>query len=373
MLGIASLVGVFFYNKVYIPKHTYKTVNVSNGDIDIKVSGVGEVDSKELYKIGAIYGGKVLDFTLQEGDFIKKGTQIAKIDSVDLKDKISELVATINKLQNDIDSLKIDKLSAKETASYQNDIFKKNEKLYKKGAISELDFKKFKTDSVTAKLKVSSLDAKVTSLYNQQAQLRASLAGLVERLSRYTIKAPVSGYITKKYISNFAIINPNQTLIDIVNPNDVWVATHIDTRISGDVKIGDKATITLRSSSKKYKGRVVNIKPINNDITYEREIDVVFENLPIPFYLQEQAEVKIITGKLNNVSLIPAKTISFHNKKDGVWIVEDSKAKFKPLKIITYSKSLVAVENIGKNDSIIVPNPKKKPLSDGMKIYKVGR
>ena len=365
---ILGAVGFTAYNKVYIPKHTFKTISAKKDNISVSINGIGEVSSKEYYKIGSIYGGKVLDLTVNEGDFIKKGTLIANIDSVDLKNKINEVSATIKKLQSDISSLNIDKQSANASYRYQNEILKKNKQLYRKGAISGLDYTKYKTNATTAQLKIKSISAKINSLSSQKLQLTASLNGLNEKLSRFTITAPINGYIVKKYISNYAIINPNQTIIEIVNPNDIVVSTHIDTRISKDVSIGNSATITLRSSSKKYAGKVIGIKPINNNVTYEREVDVAFSSLPVPFYLQEQAQVSINTKELNDILKIPANVVSIYKQKEGVWIVKNSKVNFKSINILTNKDNFIATKDISTSDKIVVPYPKKKSLSNGMKI-----
>ena len=367
--AVIAIVGFLFYNKVYIPKHTYKTVTAKKADMAIKVSGVGNVGAKDIYKIGSIYGGKVLDFNINEGDFITKGTTVAKIDFVDLKDIIAEQEAMIKKLKNDIKSLQVDKQSALEKYNYQEEIYTKNKKLFKLKLISALEFKKYKTDYEVAKLLVDSLSSKIDSFKTQISQIIANIEGLKKRLSRYTIVAPIDGYITKKYISNYQIITPNQTLIEVVNPKDVWVKTFIDTRISGDVKVGDIAVIKLRSSNKLHKGKVVNIKPINNGITYEREIDVGFDNLPIPFYLEEQAIVDIAIKKLQNIVKIPTKVLVNYKNQDGVWVVENHKAKFKPIKILSHSDKFVGVDGLSLDDKILVPSPNKKALTDGMKIY----
>jgi len=368
-ITILAIVGVGFYQKIYIPKHTFETIYATNGNMSVKVNGVGNVGSKDLYKIGSIYGGKVLDFKIEEGDFIKNGDLIAKIDYVDLEDKAVELEATIKKIKNDIKSLNIDKQSAKVQYNYQNEILKKNKQLFNKHAISELDFAKFKTNRDVAKLQVSTISSKIESLYTQITQIDASLKGLNERLSRYTIKSPIEGYVTKKLISNYAIINPNQTLIEIVNPKDVWVETHIDTRISGSVKVGDRASIKLRSSSKEYLGVVSNIKPVNNSVTNEREIDVSFNNLPIPFYLEEQAIVDIDIKELKDIIKIPTQAMSIYKEQEGVWIVVDNVIHFKPIKVLAYSEHSIATKDIDIKDRLVIPNPKKKSLSDGMKIY----
>jgi len=368
-ITIIILIGFGFYKKIYIPKHTFKTIHASSGDMAVKVNGVGNIGAKEIYKIGSVYGGKVLSFTINEGDFIKKGDLVAKIDSIDLNDKISEQKANIKKLQSDIKALKMDKQSAIALYDYHEAIFQKNEALFKRNVITEHDFIKLKTDRDIAQFSINSLSLKIDSFYSQIAQIDANTKGLKERLARYTILAPVDGYVTKKLIANFAIINANQTLIEIVNPKDVWVETHIDTRISGDVKVGDLAVIKLRSSNIEYKGKVVNIRPVNNSVTNEREIDVSFDNLPLPFYLEEQAIVDINIEQLKNIVKVPTSALTFYKQKDGVWIVKEGVVTFKALKILAYNNKSAATEELTTSDTLVIPDPRKQSLSNGMKIY----
>ena len=368
-LLIIAIVSFGFYKKVYIPKHTFKTANISRGNIDIKVNGVGNVGARNIYKIGSLYGGKILDFSTQEGQYVKQGSLIANIDSVDLKDRIDEQIAFKNKLLNDIKSLKVDKLSAKVNFDYQNELFVKNKKLYKLHSISSLDYQKYLTAKDTAKLKIQSVETHIASLKDQIAQVIAGIKGLEVKLAHYVIKAPISGYTTKKLITNYQIIMPNQTLIEVVNPKDVWVQAYIDTRISGKVKLGDSVSIKLRSSDKIYKGKVVNINPINNPVTYEREIDIAFDDLPIPFYLEEQAVVSIGITTLKNVVKVPTKIITIYKEKSGVWTLVGNRVKFKPLKVLGRQNKSVAVKGIGIDDKLILLDPKKTTLKDGMKIY----
>lgn len=368
-VAIIAVAGFGFYKKVYIPKHTFTTTHASKGDMDIKVNGVGNVGARNIYKIGSLYGGKILDFSIEEGQHLDRGILVANIDSVDLKDRIDEQKALKAKLLNDIKSLKVDKMSAKVNFDYQNELYIKNKKLYKLHSISSLDYQKYLTARDTAKLKIQSVDTHIASLRDQVLQVAAGISGLEKKLAHYIIKAPVSGYVTKKVVVNYQIIMPNQTLIEIVNPKDVWVQAYIDTRISGKVKVGYTASMKLRSSDKIYRGKVVNINPINNPITYEREIDIAFDNLPIPFYLEEQATVKIDISTLKDVIKVPTIALVIHKEQNGVWVLNGDKVKFKPLKILAYENKMAAVEGLSLDTKLVIPDPKKKSLSDGMKIY----
>lgn len=367
--SIVLIVAFVFYKKVYIPKHTFKTTTARIGDIKVEVSGIGNVGAKNIYKIGSVYSGKLSDFNISEGQFIQRGELVATVDSVDLSDKIQEQKALKEKLIKDIDSLKVDKQSAEVNYELQLEIYKKNLQLLKNRTISPLDLKKSFTVKESAKLKIKSIQAHINSLQKQILQIDANIKGLQKRLALFTIESPVSGYVTKKMVSNYQIVMPNQTLIEIVNPKELWVATHIDTRVSGNVKVGDSATIKLQSKDKVLKGKVVQINPINNPITYEREIDVAFNKVPIPFYLEEQAKVKIYVTTLKGVVKIDTKALSVYDESDGVWVLKGDRVYFKKVKILAYDKKMAAVDGISKGSRVVIPDPKKKSLKNGMKIY----
>ena len=366
---IFGVVVLGVYQKIYLPKHTFETIRATIGDMVVRVNGVGNVGAKDIYSVGSIYGGKVFSFEVDEGEFIKKGDLIAQIDPVDLADKIAEQEANVKKLENDTKTLVLERQNAMLQYDYQEEIFKKYHTLFQKGSLSQMDFKKYTTNRDTAKIAVEVIASKTASLKSQIAQINANINGLKERLARYTILAPQEGYIVKKLVSNTQIINPNQTLIEIVTPKDVWVETHIDTRISGEVKRGNIATIQLRSSPIKYQGVVSHIKPINNEVTNEREIDVSFETLPIPFYLAEQAIVDIEIRTLKNITRVPLKALTIYNEKSGVWIATEGVVSFKALDILAYSDKYIATKEISTEEILVIPNPKNKALKNGMKIY----
>jgi len=369
IIPLLLLITLLLYQKVFIPKHTFKTLTLQRGDMKRTIHGIGYMGAKDHYKIGSIYGGVVQDFNLNEGDFITKGTPIATIDSVDLEDKITELNTTLAKLQTDRASLQIDKESARIAADYQALLFHKNTLLYQKKAISTLSFENFKTNSLIASLKVKSLAFKLTSLQHQEEQLQASLSGLTKRLARYRILSPIDGYITKKFISNHQTILPNQTLLEVVNPKDVWLEASIDTRISGAIKIGDRATIQLRSTPTPYQGYVSHIKPINNRVTNEREVTLSFKTLPTPFYLEEQATLTIEVQTLSDIVKIPNHLLVAYNRQQGVWIYQEGHVHFKPLRELTHGEAFSATTLLQGGERVVIPDSTKKTLVEGLAIY----
>jgi hypothetical protein len=148
-------------------------------------------------------------------------------------------------------------------------------------------------------------------------------------------------------------------LVEVVNPDDVWIDSYVDTRVSGNVKIGDKVIIRLDSTNKTYKGHVVNINPYNNKITNERNIRVTFDTLPDPYYLEEQAYVDIDTGKFSNVGMIPVNSVIKHAGKSSVWVISGGKAKLKQINILARNGKFIATNDLNMKDRVVISTDNK--------------
>jgi uncharacterized protein YpmB len=61
---LVIVVGLLFYQKVYLPKHTFKTTAIKKADMNVTVEGVGNVGSENVYKVSSVYGGRVDDFNV---------------------------------------------------------------------------------------------------------------------------------------------------------------------------------------------------------------------------------------------------------------------------------------------------------------------
>ena len=96
-LLVIVLVGMFFYQKVYLPKSTYQTVKAQKSDMNVSVFGIGEVSAKMIYPITAQTAGKILTLTKDQGDWVKKGELIATIDPVDLPQQLESAKISYHK------------------------------------------------------------------------------------------------------------------------------------------------------------------------------------------------------------------------------------------------------------------------------------
>lgn len=369
-LSVVAVVGVVFYNKVYIPKITYKTTNPTRGELEVKVFGIGNVGAKSIYAVTSGVSAKVLSVNTDEGLWVKKGDLIATLDSVDLPTKLQESKIVVEKSRSELNALKEDLKSLKAQKTLALVTYNRYSKLKKQSFASQSEYDKAKADLDVIKAQMKATLARMKSAKISIKLSQESVKALEEQLARFKVYAPVDGYVISKDTEVAKSISPTSPIVTIVSPKDVWIKAYIDERISTDISVGDKADITLRSNDKHiYKGIVKRIVAQSDAITQEREIDVAFNNLPIPFYINEQAEVLVHTKTLKDVIKVPSNAINYQNKKAGIWINNKGIAHFQEVEILAITDDETALKGLDITKKVILTSQKNKPLSEGMKVH----
>ncbi len=372
IIAILVIVGlVLFYKNVYIVKTTYKTLSPKVTDLDIKVFGIGNVSAKDIYSITAQTGGKIISILTDEGQWVKKGDLLITIDPVDMPELIQEMLISVEKTKSEIKALGKESESLSAQKELAQITYKRYENLVKQSFVSKSEFDKVKTDlnSLNAQLEATLVRIESSKIEVQRMQKNAD--SLKTKLSRFQIYAPVDGYVISKSAEVAQNVASSTTILKIVDPKTLWIKAFIDEKISGDVKVGQKAEITLRSqSNKQLTGYVKRIVAQSDAVTQEREINVAFDEIPIPFYINEQARVTVNVKTISNALTIPLNTLKIEKGKEGVWTLADNKAYFKALDIQKKGDNEAAIiSGIKTDDIIIIPDSSKKSLSEGMRIH----
>ena len=367
--GVAALVfaaaATLFYEKIYIPKSTYRAVTAQRGDLNVTVFGIGTVSAKNIHPIASNTGGKILKIFKDQNEWVKKGETIALIDPVDLPDQLAQAQAAHRKAryetvaaQKELKALQAQRKLARLT-------FKRYEKLHKKGYAAQAEYDKAKADLQALTAQIEAAKARIGSSLAEQIRAQKSIDALKQKIARLRVVSPMDGYIVSKDAQTGQTIAPQQPLITVVDPKEVWVRAYIDERISGRIAKGQTARITLRSQEgRKLPGFVARIEAKSDPVTEERVVDVAFNKVPFPFYINEQAEVTITTETLHDVTLVPLNLI----RRSGVWIFRNGEAHFVKLKVLGRNDRFAAVEGLKAGVKILIPDPHKKPLFEGADI-----
>ena len=369
-LVLVAFIATIFYNKVYIPKTTFKTIKPKIGELKITVQGIGNVGAKNIYNITAQSGGKILELFGDEGEWVKKDDLLIVMDGVDLNEQLEVTQANLKKAEYDLIA-SISELKNQNTQKELLDVtYNRYLKLKEQNFVSQAEYDKANTDLQSIKANIGASLSHTNSAKAGIEIAKKNIKVIQAKIDRLKVYAPVDGYIISKEAEVAQDVIPSSIIFQIVDPKTLWVKTKIDERISSQIRLGQNAIITLRSQANRvYKGKVKRVVSVSDDVTLEREIDVAFENIPQPFFINEQAEVKIALKSYTSVVKIPANVVVRENGKLGVWLVRDNHVEFKAVQKIAQNDDEIAVSNIDKESKIVVPDREKKALKNGMKIH----
>ncbi len=362
-------IGLIFYNKVYIPKTTYETISASKGKIDVEVFGVGNLGAKNIYKISAQTGGKITAMYTDEGKWVKKGDLIVTLDAVDLPQLIQEAKISVKKAgteliasQKELDSLKAQEVLAQVT-------YKRYAKLIKQSFASQSEYDKAKADLDVVQAQSKATKARIKSAQIEIIRAKKAVESLEVKYSRFKVYSPVDGYVISKDAEVAQSVTPSQNIYEIVDPKTVWIKAFIDEKLSGNIKLSQRASIVLRSQKDKhFKGSVKRIVAKSDAVTQEKEIDISFDTLPMPFYINEQAEVLISTQHFSEITKIPLRAVVYQNGEPCIWINKDAQAHCRKVEIIAKNKEHIGVKDFDINNKIIIMSKNNKTLSEGMSV-----
>jgi len=229
--------GVLFYFKAYIPKTTFKTTHPKEGNIEVKVFGIGEMGAKDIYAVGSQMGGKIVTLLSDQGQWVKKGELLATIDPVDLPQLREEANLALKKASQESEALKkeLDNIQAQKKLALLT--YTRYKKLKEQGYVSQAEYDKAKTDLEGIKAQIAATSARIDSSKSEISRLQKNIEGLDEKLSRYKVYAPVDWLRhLQRCRSCPNPYDPRKRYFRIVDPKTVWVKAYIDERISGKVK-----------------------------------------------------------------------------------------------------------------------------------------
>jgi multidrug efflux pump subunit AcrA (membrane-fusion protein) len=250
-------------------------------------------------------------------------------------------------------------------SSYDKDL-----EVYRVKGISSLAYEKSKTEMLTSRAQAKIAESRIASAEARLPEVDETIKGLQQILNQMTITSPIDGFVIERNIEPGQSVPPAFALVKIVDPKTLWAKAWIDERISGKVKVGQRAAITLRSrEDTPFDGVVKRISAVSDPVTEEREVDVGFVKIPKPFYINEQVEVSISIETFDGLYRVPLYLLVRYKGEKGVWIDQNDKAHFMKLSIIAEDGTYAGVDKgLTKETKILVPDSKKKPLFEGSSI-----
>ncbi|WP_164503686.1 efflux RND transporter periplasmic adaptor subunit [Pleionea sediminis] len=336
MIGLILIVGVplISQNK---SKHTksVRTTLVDLHRVDSSIIASGNLIHKDRVELRAEVIGKVVEIFVKEGDQVKAGQLLMRIDDEQYKARVNQQSAQVSRQKSELSSLFLDL----EIATRQ---WQRQQKLFKQGLSTQ-------SQHDEAHYRKASAELKLESGKSALAHSKALLEETQETLNKTRISAPIDGVLTSLDVAiGETVVSGTMNMIGssimtISNENSLVTEVYVDEADAAALVIGLPVEVfVIASPNTPLKGRVSFIantakrRPGRNNLSFA--VEIALDDVSHSFLRPGMScRAEIFTNKLDSVLALPLSAIMFSEaeSKYYVFVNDNGTAKKVSVKVGT--------------------------------------
>ena len=271
-----------------------QTGKVVREDLVSQVTASGEIKPKNYINIGANAVGILTHILVKEGDHVKRGQLVARIENIQPEAQVASQQAQVSSAEADSNAAEAGLNTADENLRTQQALidhaqadldhakldYDRAQQLFKDQLLAKQDYdaKKATYDAAAAALNEqqtrmaqarssrSQTAAQLASAQRRVAQAKAVLAQYSDMLHKYDSYAPIDGVVTNLPVREGETVVPGVTnlagsnIMTIADMSVITAEVKVDETDIVSVALGQKADITIDAIPNKiFKGHVMEI------------------------------------------------------------------------------------------------------------------
>jgi len=330
-------------------------------DVAARQSFVGTVVANRQVVVGSAVDGRVLDFPLKAGQAVAQGQTIAQLRTLTIEIEISGAKAELQLRMAELEELRNGALpeelrlaeavveAAQSMREYSQAKLTRSERLMEAGAgISQDEYEQAQAESLRSVALLSEATSRLDLVRRgpreeriAQAAARVAvqeqiIAGLEDRLDKYTVKAPFDGFIVNELTESGAWVQQGMAVAEIVELDPIEIEAYVPESNIGFVRLGNQVAIRVDGlPGRTFDGEVVRIVPLADPRARTFPVKVRVAN-PM-----EEGRHPLLPGMLSRVSLptgvsrpmlmVPKDALQLGGAQPAVLKVADQKAVLVPV------------------------------------------
>ncbi|OGD16321.1 MAG: hypothetical protein A2V76_09565 [Candidatus Aminicenantes bacterium RBG_16_63_14] len=388
ILAVLLAVGVLVVANLQSRREKTVKVTVDKAkkqDLTSIVSASGEVKPKKNINISAQVPGRIIKIGVVEGQDVKAGDFLLKLDS-------TQYEAIADRDQNFIRAANSDLIQSEARFQRDKNSYERQQKLFDEQLIS-------KDQLETAKAQFDVASAQTNAIGFQIKQAEASLKSTLDNLSKTTYSSPIDGIITSLRVEEgeVAIIgtmnNPGTVLLTIADLSVMEVEVEVDETDVIGVALGQEANVRVDAFPETvFQGKVTEIGSsalqkttggVSTQESKDFKVVITLDNPSRKLKPGLSASADIVVAEKKQVLAVPISSLVLHDKEaadknapalakdeEGIFAVENGRVKFLPVgKGITGGMMIEITSGLQEGQDIVTgPYASLRELKDGVLV-----
>lgn len=339
------------------------------------VSANGKIEPEAEIKLSPAVSGEIIELSVKEGDEVKAGDLLAKINPEIYLSSYDGSVAMVNTQRANLANSNARLSQVKSQFVNAKASFERNEKLYKQQTISPAEYDAARAAFEVAQAEVSAAEQTVKAAEYQVKNAESSVKESKENLTKTSIFAPAGGTVSKlnvekgERVAGASQFSSGTEILRIANLSSMQVNVSVNENDIVRVHLNDTALIEVDAYlNRKFKGIVTEISTSADVVgvsadqvtnfevkvrilpeSYKDLIKAGKENIS-PFRPGMSATVDIQTKTSLNVLTVPIQAVTTRNDSTDAAAKQTSAASEETNTNVTTDKAVkkkeVAFEEI---------------------------
>jgi HlyD family secretion protein len=363
------------------------------------VSASGEIVASRYAEVGSSAMGRIVSLPVAEGDRVRTGQLLARIDPVQAESDAAGALAQMGALEaeqaaaaDQVRAANADRAAAEARARDADQILVRQRELREQGLVSAADFEAAKAAAEATAAQLTSAGAAIDrarqaleAAARRVAQARAQLRRASDLVAKTSIVSPIDGTVTRLRVREGEMVvvgiqnQPGTTLMTISDLSAIDAEVKVAEADVLRVQLGQPAAVTLEAlPGRTFPGRVVEIGasalPTAGTAAAAREFKVVVRLDAPDSGLRPglTCDADIVTAQLSDVMTVPLQSVVLRRpradaaEQPGVFVADAERAVFTPVTTGVIGGLDIEVSGVPEGTAVVVgPFQALRELGDG--------
>ena len=325
VVGLAAAIVALYLLVSVLPLTV--TVAAPESDIAVRVFGLGTVEARVASQVGFPVGGTLRELAVDHGDAVTKGAVLARLHSTEQEAKLARAKAGLLQAEVGVKKAEANAGRARAVLAQRQEVNRRQQALVSRNVVSQNTAEEAKRDEDVAAAELAVASSEIDVSEAQLADAQAALAYEKALLDNHVLIAPYDAVIVERHKEPGSVVKAGDSLYTLMAPETVWTLAYVDEERAGAIEEGQQAEVRLRSRPQEtFQARVARIGIESDRVSEERRVWVKCEQCPPRVFLGEQAEVRVLVGRLDEALLVPEAAVSDYDGRTGTaWIVRNGR------------------------------------------------
>ncbi len=274
----------------------------------VEVGFTGNVEADQRAEISTRIMGQVVYVGVKEGQRVKKGQTLLRIDVRDVKSQVKMAESRLKQAEENYKSALAQFEAVRKT-------YERFKKLLSENAITQHEFDQVEARYNSAKSRLKAAEEGIRLA-------RESIRAVATNVDYGEIKAPFEGVVVSKMVDRGDIARPGYPLL-ILEKEPFKVSVNLPERYLGRIKPGQEYRIEIDSIGKSFKAKVVEVSPSVDSVSRTFRVKLLIKGNGS---LRSGLFAKVYIPKKSVATLlVPKEAVYRRWDFTGVWTVDENR------------------------------------------------